>query len=336
MSHGLFKYKGELDELGGFVNRGARGLRRLTPDEVRRFDVLHRRACVLLAQVRTRMDDPALVEHLSGLVARSHALLYTSVRPRNEGAARLWAVGFAGAVVRTRRFHLVAAGLFLMGMVAGLIATLMDPMAAYAIMPDGETRLPGASASHLMEILRGGRGQSGGEKFAFASFLFGHNTRVAILSMASGILACVPTVFLVLYNGLILGAFTATHSMAGIHGEYWAWVLPHAVPELTALVLMGGAGLHLGAAVVSPGRAARATALMEAGRNALTITVGAAVLLVLAAVIESYVRQSHMAQTGRLLVAGGGALLLAAYFWLGVLAERRVREGCGSGSTSTR
>ena len=112
----------------------------------------------------------------------------------------------------------------------------------------------------LLEVLRSGRTSGNGVKSFMASFLFTHNLHVGLISMGLGVLAAVPTVLLLLYNGMMLGAFVALHVQAGIELEMWAWILPHGITELSAITLCGGVGLMLGRAVVSPGLKTRAEA----------------------------------------------------------------------------
>ena len=135
-----------------------------------------------------------------------------------------------------------------------------DTLTAYALSMSpqaGDIRTPGATPEQLRNVLKHGREQEASTKFAFASFLFSHNLEVGIMSLCLGILAGVPTIFLLIYNGMILGSFTAMHHAAGIYADYWAWILPHAVSELSAIILCGGVGLMLGMAVLSPGELTR-------------------------------------------------------------------------------
>lgn len=318
----------DLKELESFVARGMKGPKSMTAQELKRFDELSRRAAVSLAQARTRITDRRMRAYLNDLVARSYQILTLQTpRPRVASPGILGSLLlFPRVVVRRGWYHLGAAALFFVGVALAFFVTLADPLAAYSIMPQGETRLPGARAEYLEQMLESGRGGSGGEKFAFASMLFGHNTRVGILSLTSGILAGIPTIFLIVYNGMILGAFTATHWIAGIHNDYWAWILPHGIPEITALVLMGGMGLRLGHVLLSPGRKTRSVALGEAGREAVVVIAGSATLLLVAAIIESYVRQSHMDANSRHLVSISGALLLTTLFTLALPYEKRQRD----------
>ncbi len=211
------------------------------------------------------------------------------------------------------------------GALLGYFAALSDPLLAHALWPIGDTRQPGSDREQLLAVLRSGRDQDGGYKFLFASFLFQHNLKVGLLALATGILAAVPTIFLMLFNGMMLGVFVAIHHQAGISAEMWAWLLPHGVTELGAIVLCGGVGLMLGQAIVRPGQVSRKQALVNAGREAVLICIGVAGMLFLAAIIESYVRQSHWSTFERLAFAATTAIFWAVFIVHGALCERRSR-----------
>ena len=92
-----------------------------------------------------------------------------------------------------------------------------------------------------------------------------------------------PTCLLQLYNGLVLGAFASIFLRDPWPVPFLAWILPHAIPELTAITLCASAGLLLGLAVAAPGRAGRAAALRAALDPALLLFGAALPLFALAA-----------------------------------------------------
>jgi uncharacterized membrane protein SpoIIM required for sporulation len=213
--------------------------------------------------------------------------------------------------------------LFLAGTIGGYAASLHNPHAAYALIIPDEMRMPGASAEQLLSVMRAGRDTSQGEKFAFMSFLLTHNTKVGFTAFASGVMAGIPTIYLMLYTGGFLGAFTAVHQSNDVAGEWWAWILPHGVTELGACILCGGAGLILGLAVLRPGHQSRVASLVIAGRLGLRVALGVVPMFIFAGFAESFVRQSHMTISERYTFAGATALFWAAYFAFGATLELR-------------
>jgi uncharacterized membrane protein SpoIIM required for sporulation len=323
MSSFIARNKPDWDELEALVKRARRRLSAMTPEDLSRLDVLYRRTTVHLSQVATRTSDTRLTAYLNDLTAAAHSLIYLPPRQSVwKGAGTFVVEGFARLIARRWRCHAASAGLLVGGALLGYFASMHDALAAYALMIPGDVRSPGATSEQLLEVLRHGRDTGGGEKFAFASFLFAHNLKVGIMAMALGALAGVFTTMLILYNGMILGAFVAIHHRAGIHGELWAWILPHGITELGAIILFGGIGLLFGRAVVSPGLQSRAESLKSTGVDAGQTCLGAGGMLVLAAIVESYLRQSHLSTEARLAFALGTAVFWTLLIIHGFLRER--------------
>jgi uncharacterized membrane protein SpoIIM required for sporulation len=323
MSRLVARHKEEWNELERLLRR-SRSWRSLSAEQRERLDVLYRRTTMLLARASTQTTDAALIEYLNRLTAAAHSVIYLPPRQSilDQIGRFVWE-GFARAIARNWRPHLISAMLLISGALVGYFAAVADPVLAHALWPAADPRQPGSTPDQLLLQLRSGRDDGGGVKFLFASVLFQHNLKVSLMAMASGVLAAVPTVFLMLFNGMILGVFAAIHHQAGITGEMWAWILPHGITELGAITLCGGVGLMLGHAVVKPGMKSRSESLIDAGSEAARICIGVAGMLLLAAIIESYVRQSHWTTEERLAFAAATAGFWALYIAHGVYQERR-------------
>jgi len=331
MSGFVSRNKPVWDQLETLVERTRKSRRSMLPEDLKRLDVLYRQTIIHLSQVTTRSTDRRLENYLNSLVSSAHGLIY--LPPRRSlwrGAANFLREGFSRAIVRSWKSHALSAALVTSGALLAFFASTQDPEAAYALMPAGDIRQPGSSQEQLLTVLRSGREQGGGGKFFFASFLFSHNLKVGILALGMGVLAAVPTVLLMVFNGMILGSFAAIHHQADITTEFWAWILPHGVTEIGAIVLCGGCGFMLGKAVVCPGIVSRGESLRRAGIEAGTICMGVTLMLIAAAVIESYLRQSHLSSSARLLFAGGTALFWVIYLTLGFLREKSFKAGFGT------
>jgi uncharacterized membrane protein SpoIIM required for sporulation len=325
MSSFVGRYKNDWLELESLIKQARKSIRRLSPDQRQRLDILYRRTTIHLARASTLTRDRQLIAYLNGLTAGAHSLIY--LPPRTgvfAGVAQFLSEGFGRAIARNWRQHLTSLAIVLFGAALGYVAATSDPLSAHALWPAEDPRQPGSTPEQLLAALRANRDQEGGSKFLFASFLFQHNLKVALLAMATGILAAVPTVFLMVFNGMLLGVFAAIYLQAGISMEMWAWILPHGITEIGAIVLCGGVGLMLGRAIVRPGRHSRKQALLHAGREAALVAGGAALMLVAAALIESYVRQSHWSTSTRLIFAAATALFWASYIGWGFFREWQV------------
>ena len=324
MSKFVSSHKQDWNELATLIERGRKSIRRLSALDRERLDELYRRTTVHLARVTTQTRDQHLISYLNKLTAAAHSLIY--LPPRHSvwrGGLKFITEGFGRVIMRYWRLHLISAVLVIAGGLIGFFAASSDPLVAHALWPIGDVRQPGSTPEQLLSVLRSGREEGGGQKFFFASFLFQHNFKVGLLAMATGVLASVPTVLLMVFNGMLMGVFVAIHYQAGIRSEMWAWILPHGVTEIGAIILCGGVGLMLGQAVVRPGIRSRKQELLHAGREAAGVCLGVGGMLIAAAIIESYVRQSYWSTSVRLLFAAATAVFWTLYFAHGRLREKK-------------
>jgi len=116
---------------------------------------------------------------------------------------------------------------------------------------------------------------------------FGNNWGVAIATAFSGVGLVVPALSSLAFNGVALGATAALEESLP---TLVAFVVPHGVFEIPALVVSGALGVHLG--VVSwrtfRGRASRER-FADALETAFWVTVGLGILLAVAGLVEGFV-----------------------------------------------
>ena len=148
----------------------------------------------------------------------------------------------------------------------------------------------------------------------FASYLLLHNSAVGIAAFALGVALGVPTVLLMLDNGLILGAMLALYAGRGLGPAFGGWLVIHGSTELTAVTLCGGAGLALADALLFPGRQRRSEALAAAGRVAGLVVLGAILMLLVAGLLEGFARQLVTDDGARYAIGSAMAVAWLLYF----------------------
>ena len=191
-----------------------------------------------------------------------------------------------------------------LGAVAGYWLVASDPDQYFAIMPDGLSggRTPYADPAVLRStIYSDGSGDAAGLT-AFASRLFANNAMVGIFAFALGFAATAPTILLLFYNGLLLGAMFRVFDMHGLGYDFFAWLSIHGTTELFAIVLCGAGGMIIGNAIIFPGRHTRIENLAIRGRQAGLLIIAAIIMLFFAGLIEGIFRQTVQLAELRLLI----------------------------------
>ena len=294
------------------------GLKALKPEEQLRIPLLYRACVSSLSVARSLSLDANLLQYLESLARRAYFLVYGSRRGFGPLVANFFIRDLPQAVRQVAPMLILSAFICVLGVVTGWTLTMADSAWFEAFVPHGLAggRTPEASREFLESILFGSRG-SAGSFTLFSSYLFTHNAQVSMLCVALGALLGLPVVFLMFYNGSILGAMLAVHTSKGFGIEFVAWLMIHGVTELTAIFLAAGAGFHLARAMIFPGRASRLSALARSGRTAATLAVGAVAMLVIAALLEGFGRQLIQDTVVRFMVALTTLVVWTIYFHTG-------------------
>jgi uncharacterized membrane protein SpoIIM required for sporulation len=305
----------ELDRLLTVIEQS--GIGALGAREVADLPHLYRTALSSLSLARSISLDKNLVSYLESLATRGYFGVYGPPRRMGAAIADFFARGFPAAVRAYRRHLLLSTGFFLLGMLTGWVAVARDSELFFSFVPGeyAQGRDPTASTEFLYDTLHGTDG--GG---AFATFLFTHNASIAILCFAIGFAAGIPVFLLLLQNGVLLGAFAALFASRGLGLEFAAWILPHGVTEILAVLLCGAGGLVLAQKLLLPGRRSRIDNLAEGGRQAGLLATGAVAMLIAAALLEGIFRQAVQQPAARLPVAAATA---AWWLWYFTRAGRR-------------
>ncbi len=269
-----------------------RGLSAMDLETARRFGKLYRATSSDLVRARSEMVDANIVDYLNDLVARGYAQVHGG---RGIGAAgrirRFYARGFPRLFREEWRAIVLSACLLLGGAAFGATFTFLDPGSRGVLIPDQhQAQTPG---ERITEEETSGGLDDGQRSVAFASMLFTHNIKVSFLVFAAGITAGVGTVLLMIVNGVPLGALAMQYHLAGHGLFFWAWILPHGIPELTEVCIAGGAGLIIARGILLPGRRRRRVAIIAEAKRAALLVVGGMPILVLAGLIEGTISQMH-------------------------------------------
>ena len=292
------------------------GLRSLSYEETLELSNLYRQAMNALSVARTISLDKALLLYLDRLCARAYLVVYAPQESLRESFVRLFTTGIPRAVRRTRLALAIGFLALVLGVICGYLLCLQDPSWYDSFVPAqlaGE-RGPGASVEQLRRSLFS-EGRHDGDGLAlFATYLFSHNTGIAIFVFVLGIFGAAPSFVLTFYNGLVLGAFATVFVSAGLGYEMLGWLSIHGVTELAAICIACSGGAQLGLAVLLPGERSRGAALRHAGHDAVKLAILAGLMLVVAALVEGFLRQMVQSTEWRLVIGWG--LGLGWYAWL--------------------
>ena len=261
----------------------------MSVEEVKRLCHLYRQVTVDLSQARAAGEDPRLLQYLNALAARAHGRVYTSKRLRLRSLFGFVATGFPRTLRRNGRSVGAAVAVFVLTTAASWAAVLRDPELAYSLFDEGVVEHENIRLEKQQGEYRGNFTFDVNKSPLVAAMIIGNNVKVAIMGFALGSLGCVLGVFLLVYNGRMLGTLSGLVMNGGYLVGFYSLILTHGVLELSAICIASGGGLRLGWALIAPGRLTRSDAFRNASGDAFALLGGSVLMLVVAGVIEAFV-----------------------------------------------
>ncbi|NEP86179.1 MAG: stage II sporulation protein M [Okeania sp. SIO2C2] len=286
-----------------------KGLKSLPAAQIREMASLYRSVSADLARAKTHQVGNILEQDLQRLTTRGYTQIYQGNQKQEWRA--VWEFcrwGFPAVVQKTWAYTAVATAFFLVG---GLVAwwySWQDPVFMSLIVPESLI----SQVRDRQELWTGSI--VGVEPMASTNIMI-NNLRVSFSAVAGGISGGIYTVYLLVFNGLLIGAIGALVGQHNLAVPFWAFVFPHAALELPAIFLAGGAGLLIARAILFPGKYGRVDALKFYGFQAAQLVFGVVVLLVIAGIIEGFFSPSPLVpDIFKYIVGMGLFLLLCVYF----------------------
>jgi len=155
-----------------------------------------------------------------------------------------------------------------------------------------------------------------GMKPVASSAIMTNNLGVSFSTFASGITGGIVTLYLLIFNGVLMGVIGAACWNAGMSLKLWSFVAAHGVLELPAIFIAGGAGLRIAEGLLFPGNYSRRDSLRLAGGEAVKLVLGTIPMLIVAGLLEGFLSPSATPVPIKFTVAALMFSLLVAYLSL--------------------
>jgi uncharacterized membrane protein SpoIIM required for sporulation len=296
-------------------------------DQVKRFHYLYQRTASDLARISTFSSEPAIRRYLESLTAQAYAEI-NEKREKSHGFSPFqW---FFTTFPSTFRLHIrafwLAVAITLAGVIIGGALIALDPEAKEVIMPFSSLRQsPSERVAGEEKVVED---KLEGKKATGAAWYMTHNTKVAIFTLALGITWGIGTILILFSNGIMLGAVALDYILAGETQFLIAWLSPHGVIEIPAILLAGQAGLMLAGAMIGRGRrTSLRQRLREVSKDLVTLIFGVAIMLTWAGFIEAFLSQYHEPFIPYSLKIGFAAVEFALLvLYLGMSGRKRANE----------
>jgi uncharacterized membrane protein SpoIIM required for sporulation len=281
------------------------GLKSLNRAELRELGLLYRQVAGDLAVLRADVSSVHFAAYLNQLLARAHNTIYSGHKTSYSAALNFFRDTYPQVFRRNFNYVLFGFILFLGGAVVGSILTLQDSDFGLQIMGPQmvETIRRHEMWTHSVLAI----------KPLASSAIMTNNMSVAFTTFAAGITAGLGTMYLITFNGVLIGVIATACAQAGMSVQLWSFVAPHGVLELPAIFISTGAGLRIAAGLLFPGVLPRRESLARAGHDAVQLLLGCVPMLLIAGVIEAFVSPTEIPAPLKFVFAAAVFTLLAAY-----------------------
>ncbi|NUP10769.1 MAG: stage II sporulation protein M [Polyangiaceae bacterium] len=250
---------------------------------ISRTAALYRSLCNDLTRAEGARYTPDLLAYLHGLAARTHNVLYGAPPLRGANALRVLLVDFPVALRRNYKLFLLSCALFLIPFAVGVVGAMSSQDFAEGVLPK-------ATLDQMADAYSQGfrDGRSSGQDTLMAGFYVQHNVGIAFRCFATGVLFGLGSIFFLVYNGLLIGTTMGWVAHMGHGTNILTFVCGHGPYEITAILIAGGAGLQMGYALVATDGLTRFGSLRRHARAIFAQIIGAAAMLIIAAMIEGF------------------------------------------------
>ena len=302
---------------------------RMSLEEMKRFYYLYQRASADLAKIMTFSDEPEIHRYLESLVGRAYCEIHETRSSRRVGSPLKW---FTRTLPRAFRTHFrafaLSVAITMAGMAFGGGAVALDPDAKEILMPFPNLQIDPSRRVAKEESVTEDRLK--GVKTTGAAAYMTHNTRVSLFTISLGATWGVGTVIMLFYNGVVLGAVALDYILAGQSAFLMAWLSPHGVIEIPAILIAGQAGLVLAGAFIGWGRRkSLVMRLREISGDLVTLSVGVGLMMVWAGFIEAFISQYHepvLPYSIKIGFALTEMVLLVLFLWLAGRGELKPKK----------
>ncbi|WP_112179910.1 stage II sporulation protein M [Paraliobacillus zengyii] len=268
----------------------------ITSTTIDKFDHLYQKAAQNLSYCQTYYPNEEVTGYLNGMVSKAHNVLYQKQQSSWKQLHYFFSTKFVGLLLDQWKPIVIAMLLFFFGGLASFLSVLDNPLHINGILPNDMAQSI-ADPSELEE-------NAGSVNASLMSAeIMTNNIRVAILAFAGGITFGLLTIYLLIYNGVIIGALAALFWNSGNSYIFWAYIVPHGIIELLAIFIAGGAGLLMGYKLFVPGNLSRLYQLKIQTIRSVQLLLGTIPIFILAGIIEGFITPADLSLEIKYVVA---------------------------------
>ena len=238
-----------------------------------------------LSYSRTFYKNRSVRVYLNNLAQQIFYNIYKSKKNKRGSLFAFWTDELPQLIYESRKALLLSFLLFVLAFGIGMVSCYIDNDFPRVILGDGyvDMTIRNIERGDPMAVYK----QRNEIDMTF--FITFNNLMVGFRTFLTGLLTSIGTMGMLLYNGIMIGAFQFFFYEQGVLRESLLTVWIHGTIEISTIILAGCAGITLGNGLIFPGTYSRMQSLQKSALRGLKIMFGTVPLIILAGLIESFV-----------------------------------------------
>ncbi len=264
-----------------------------------------------LSYARTFYPNRMVRKYLDGVSQLLLGKIYKNQRTPWSSFISFWTETLPLEVYRARRTFTISFLIFLVSMGIGMLSSYYEPEFARVILGDSYVNMTIENIENddPMAVYK-----QRDVTHMFTSITM-NNIAVAFWTFVFGVLAAIGSIFRLIYNGVMVGAFQYFFIEKDVFWESFLTIWQHGTIEISAIIIAGAAGITLGKGLIFTGSYSRLQAFKISGQRGLTIFLGTIPLFIIAGFIEGFLTRDTDAHPAiRIAVIVFSALFIFYYF----------------------
>ena len=238
-----------------------------------------------LAFAQTHFPTSRITIYLNNLASALHNEIYRKKREKWSRIITFWTREVPQTMYDARRELLTSFIIFIVSVLIGVISAANDPNFVRLILGNGyvDMTLDNIANGEPMAVY------NGSDEVPMFLGITLNNVMVSFNCFAMGLLTSFGTGYMLLRNGIMIGAFQTFFYQHDLLWESSLAIWLHGTLEIWAIIVAGAAGLALGNGWLFPGTYSRLESFRRGAKKGVKIVIGTVPVFVMAGFIEGFV-----------------------------------------------
>lgn len=242
-----------------------------------------------LAYAQTYYPKSKTKDYLNELALFAHQSIYKDKKLDKNQLLEFILYKVPKAVYQNRKMLLFSFIVFSFFTLIGLLSSIYDLNFVRQILGDEYVEMS------LANIKKGDPAAvyKGGNEFGSALGITINNIQVAFYAFTLGIFFSIGTGYILMSNGIMLGAFHYMFLKEGVLGKAMTGIWIHGTIEISVIIIAGACGFILGNSFMFPGTLSRKENLILKTKEAITILLSTIPFFILAGLLEGFISRLY-------------------------------------------